>query len=267
VYARDKAPLQKVAEYRGLYKATVEKLEKLEKTEEGKDLINKFKKALAEGREPNMKWARPWRKGISTPASSLLKTYINPDLVKFVGMVQEIIAYQQAGVRAKYKEIVSDNKRVRITLLVFGLVSLALCVVTTMVITRSITHPIQKSIDVAKTLADGNLAVDVTVDRKDEFGDQLDAFRVLVEKWKALISEVKSSATSVASASHELSASAEQLARGATSQVERTVQVSTASEEMSQASLDIARNVNSISDSAKEMVLPPRTAAASSTSR
>ena len=94
----------------------------------------------------------------------------------------------------------------------------------------------------------------MVVDRKDEFGEEMDAFRAMVGKWKVLIEEVKSSAASVASASHQLSASAEQLASGASAQVERTVQVSTASEEMSQTSLDIARNANSISDSAKEMV-------------
>jgi methyl-accepting chemotaxis protein len=139
-------------------------------------------------------------------------------------------------------------------LTIFVIVAIILCVLVSTIITKSITLPIQRNIETAKTLAEGNLSVDVTVDRRDEFGDEMKAFKAMVEKWKILITEVKFSASSVASASHELSASAEQLARGATAQVERTIQVSTASEEMSQASLDIARNTNNISGSAKEMV-------------
>lgn len=120
---------------------------------------------------------------------------------------------------------------------------------------RSITAPIQKSIEVAQNLAMGDLSVNLEVDRKDEFGDEMQAFKTMVEKWKVLIAEVTSSAASVASASHQLSASADELAKGGVAQVERTIQVSTASEEMSQASLDIARNTNNISDSSKEMVV------------
>ena len=254
VYMRDKAPLQKVAEKRSAYRAAMEKLEKLETRKEGKELISKFKTTLGAGKDKNVELGKALEKGDYDAASTLLREHVNPDLVKFVDIVAELEKYQHDGVQEKYKEILRDNKRVRITLVIFGLVSLLLCISISMAVTKSITTPIRNNIEAAKTLADGDLSVDVTIDRKDEFGDEMRAFKTMVDKWKVLITEVKSSATSVASASHELSASAEQLARGASAQVERTIQVSTASEEMSQASLDIAKNANDIADSAKEMV-------------
>ncbi len=136
-----------------------------------------------------------------------------------------------------------------------GIGSLVLGVVMAVLMTNSIAQPVQKSIEIAQTLAGGDLSIRIESDRKDEFGKEMEAFAIMVQKWKTLIAEVKSSATSVAEASHELSTSADQLSKGAQDQVGKTLQVSTASEEMSQTSLDIAKNTNGISESSKLMVV------------
>ncbi|MBA4417080.1 MAG: hypothetical protein C0392_04100 [Syntrophus sp. (in: bacteria)] len=254
VYTKDKAPLQSIGEKRKLYLAALENLEKLETDKEGKALLEKFKATIAEARGNNIKLAETIEAGNFDEASTLYSTSVDPAVYKFIEIVTEIVKYQQNGVQTKYNEIIKSNYTVKVMLIIFGIVSLILGVCVSIVITRSITIPIQQNIAVAQTLAEGNLSVRVETERRDELGDEMRAFATMVEKWKRLIAEVKSSAASVASASHELSASAEQLARGGEAQVERTIQVSTASEEMSQASLDIAKNANNISDSAKDMV-------------
>ena len=254
LYTRNKAPLKIVGERRTQYRASIEKLEKLETEKEGREILDRFKAAVAEGREANIGVAKMIEDEKWAEAVPYYHSNVEVPVDKFMAIIGELVKFQEKGVQKKYKEIVSTNQRVRIMLVIFGIASLGFAVLVSVVVTRSITSPIQKNIEVARTLADGNLAVKIEVDRKDEFGDEMQAFKTMVDKWKGLITEVKTSATSVASASHELSASAEQLARGASAQVERTIQVSTASEEMSQASLDIAKNANSISESAKGMV-------------
>jgi methyl-accepting chemotaxis protein len=252
VYTRDKSPLEGAPEKRKAYLAALEKLEKMETEKEGKDIIARFKASAAEARESNAKMSKAIAAGDWDEALAVLKTKTDPP--PYIAIVQELVKYQEDGVQAKYKEILSGNHGIRLVLIFFGIAALVIGVFVSMCITRSITMPIRKNIEVAQTLAEGNLSVDVEADRKDEFGEEMRAFKTMVDKWKRLIAAVKSSAASVASASHQLSASAEQLARGGTAQVERTIQVSTASEEMSQASLDIAKNANSISESAKEML-------------
>jgi len=254
LYIRDRAPLKIVQEKRDLYKACVEKLEKLETEKEGKEILDRFKTAVGAGREANMKVAKMMEEEKWTEAVPFYRSNVEEPVDKFMAIIGDLVKFQEKGVHEKYKQIVHTNQGVRIMLVVFGIASLGFAAIVSVIVTRSITSPIQKNIEVARTLADGDLSVNIEVDRKDEFGDEMQAFKTMVEKWKTLIREVKSSAASVASASHELSASAEQLARGASAQVERTIQVSTASEEMSQASLDIAKNTNSIADSAKNMV-------------
>ena len=252
---KDKAPLQAAAERRNAYRAALEELEKMETEKEGKELIAKLKSTIAAAREETAKYSKLVEEGKWDEAMPLYSAKVDPAVTQFIAIVDDLVKFQKTGVQEKYKEIVRENRNVRITLVVFGVISLVLCGVVALVITRSITLPIRRNIEIAETLAQGNLSVTIDLDRKDEFGDEMKAFRSMVEKWKSLITAVKASATSVASASHELSASAEQLSKGAAAQVERTIQVSTASEEMSQASLDIARNANNISDSAKDMVL------------
>ena len=252
VYTKDKAPLQDSQAKRKVYVDALDELQKMETEKEGQDIIARFKASTAEARESNGKMNKAMDEGNFDEALSILKT--KPDPPPYIEIMKELVKYQENGVQAKYKEIVAGNHRIRIVLIIFGVAALGFGVLVSTTITRSITLPIHKNISVSRTLADGNLSVNVETDRKDEFGDEMRTFKSMVDKWKRLISEVKSSADSVSSASHQLSASAEQLARGGQAQVERTIQVSTASEEMSQTSLDIAKNANSISESARDMV-------------
>jgi methyl-accepting chemotaxis protein len=254
VNSKDKDILQSNGEIRKEYQAALAKLEKIETEKTGKDLIDKLKSQTVRGKEASGKLMKAVNEGNFEEAGSVYAKELVPVTKENIDVVKEMITFQEKAIKEKYGQIIKENQNMRLTLILFAIVAIVLCVTVSMTITNSITVPIRRNIEVAKTLADGNLSVNVEVDRKDEFGDEMEAFKTMVEKWKILITEVKSSATSVASASHELSASAEQLARGASSQVERTIQVSTASEEMSQANLDIAKNASNISDSAKEMV-------------
>jgi methyl-accepting chemotaxis protein len=252
VYTKDKSPLQNYAANRKVYIDALDELRKMETEKEGKEMLERFKASVEEARESNGKMNKAMDEGNFDEALAILKTKADPP--PYIEIMRDLVKYQENGVQAKYKEIVTGNRKVRAILLAFVVVALGFGVLVSVAITRSIALPIQRNISVSRTLADGNLLVDAATDRKDEFGDEMRTFGDMVGKWKRLISEVKSSAARVASASHQLSASADQLARGGAAQVERTIQVSTASEEMSQASLDIAKNANSISESAKDMV-------------
>ncbi len=254
IYTKDKSLLQGVAEHRRIYMDAFDRLVKLETDETGKKFIATLKADTAQGREAHAKLKQALESDNYEEAGSVYTTLTMPVTARNVETVTAMVKYQGENVQKQYKGIKDGNRNVRFILVIFGIAAVALAVVISVSITRSITDPIQKNIDALRTLAEGNLDLDVKIDRMDEFGDAMEALGAMVDKWKDLITEVKESASSVASASHQLSASAEQLARGGQAQVERTIQVSTASEEMSQASLDIAKNTNDISESAKHMV-------------
>ena len=254
VYTKDRSRMNIVGEKRKLYLQALEELEKLETSKEGQVIIERFKAAVAEARDSNVRLAELIEAGEFKEAGDIFNSTVDPALYKFTGIMDELWKYQEADIKKKHSEILAGNEKARLAVLIFGIVSFVFSIIISILITKSITVPIGHSMAAAKTLAEGDLSLDIPTDRKDEFGDEMKAVKLMVEKWKTLIVEVRLSATNVASASQQLSMNAEDLAKGGIKQVEKTIQVSTASEEMSQTSLDIAKNVSSISISATEMV-------------
>ena len=254
LWTKDNSVLQAIQEHRKVYLAAFEKLEKLETEPSGKEIIRRLKSVVEGTAEDTKKYWKMINEGNWEEAAPFYVSKIDPPVSRFITVVAELVKCQEKGVQEKYKEILKGNQRARTLLIIFGIAAFAVSASVSIVLTRSITVPIQKNIETAKVLADGDLSLVLDEGGKDEFGEEMKAYGSMIARWKRLISEVKSSATHVASASHELSAGAEQLSRGSAAQVERTIQVSTASEEMSQASLDIAKNANNISDSAKDML-------------
>jgi methyl-accepting chemotaxis protein len=125
-------------------------------------------------------------------------------------------------------------------------------VAISLLLTSSITEPINRLNQLHNLLANGDLTVNLKVNRKDELGRDMIEMRGLIERWREIIGNVKSVAINISSAGNQLSASAEQMSRGAVSQMERTSQVATSSEEMSQTIMDIARNTGNIAESASK---------------
>jgi methyl-accepting chemotaxis protein len=107
--------------------------------------------------------------------------------------------------------------------------------------------------NIVKKVSEGDLSIDITVNKKYE-NSLLYHAKIMVEKLKSLLGEIKLTADTLASASHELSASAEQMSRGVIEQSGRASQIATASTEMSQTIIDIAKNSSNIASSASETV-------------
>ena len=137
---------------------------------------------------------------------------------------------------------------------VTGIVWIALGIFISRALSKSVTEPVGRLNQLHNLLANGNLAVDVKVNRKDELGKDMVEIKSLIERWREVIGHVKSVATEISSAGSQLSASAEQMSHGANTQTERTSQVAASTEEMSQTIVDIARNTGKIAESASKTV-------------
>lgn len=119
------------------------------------------------------------------------------------------------------------------TLVAGGVGGVILAVIMGFFITRSITVPIMHARDVAMRLSQGDLTVDMSVDRRDEVGVLLKAMQGMTEKLKQIIRDVISSANSLAGASEELSATAQSMSQTASEQAASVEQTSASIEQMS----------------------------------
>ena len=91
---------------------------------------------------------------------------------------------------------------------IFGLIAaaflLAVAVGLTLILIRSIVHPLQQVIAVAKSISEGDLTQNLHTTRHDEFGDLLKAFAQMSERLRGLVTEVRAGVDSVSTASTEI---------------------------------------------------------------
>jgi methyl-accepting chemotaxis protein len=235
---------------RATYKAAVDKIGVLEKSEKGKELIGKIKDSIASGRANNTKALETSQAGNTEEAVTIFLGTVLPSSLKLFDYCAELIKYQQADTAASFADAQSSYRATITLLVVLGVFVIAFTIFSTLVLTRSITEPINRNVKVARMLAEGKLGVEMAVDRSDEFGQETSALKTMVEKWRDIILSIKQASDNVAAASTQLSAGADQMSKGANDQAGRSHQVATASQEMSQTVLDVANNASNIASTA-----------------
>ncbi|MGD0282386.1 MAG: methyl-accepting chemotaxis protein [Dissulfurispiraceae bacterium] len=117
-------------------------------------------------------------------------------------------------------------------MLIFAIVAILIGIAAALLITRGIVKPLNEGVEVANTLADGDLRINIEVKSRDETGQLLAAMKNMVDKLKSIVADVKSSADNVASGSQELSSGAQQISQGATEQAASIEETSSSMEEM-----------------------------------
>lgn len=228
-----------------------ESLAKLEQTQKGKELIAECKEASAKGKEANAKAMKLKEEGNQEEAMTAYVAEARPFAIQIIGVMEKLVRVQQDEMSAAHQAAAKASGLYQTVLVLFGAVALGFAIAITMLLTRSITVPLQRGVSIADHLANGELNVDVVVDRQDEVGQLLGSMENMVQKWKSIVGQIGTIATHLSSASMEMSASAEQMSSGALLQAERASLVASSSEEMSQTVLDIARNTDTISRSAE----------------
>ncbi|MBN2510041.1 MAG: methyl-accepting chemotaxis protein [Spirochaetales bacterium] len=117
------------------------------------------------------------------------------------------------------------------TMVVAGSVIL-LAVIFGILLTRSITIPVQKSVGAAERIQNGDLTTKIDIHTKDEFGQMGKTFVKMIENLRNIVMEIQSVALQVSSGSQQLSSTATQVSQGATEQASSAEEVSASMEEM-----------------------------------
>jgi|GEM_PF-1056381 methyl-accepting chemotaxis protein len=112
-------------------------------------------------------------------------------------------------------------------------------------ITRSITKPLVEVVAANNKLANGDLTVDLTVDRKDEIGILMGSMKEMVGNLRNIVTNIQTAAKNVASGSQEMSSSSEEMSQGSTEQAAAAEEASSSMEQM-------AANIKQNSDNATQ---------------
>ncbi|MRR35359.1 HAMP domain-containing protein, partial [bacterium] len=224
---------EKIGKHRASYQEFMQKLEKLETTDKGKELIAGAKGTIDAARKANNEVIELAVAGKSAEAISVFNREAYPLDMKIKDAFKALIRYQEERMAMRHTEAQEAYADARFFMLVVVGVAIAIGIVVAFLITRGITRPLSVAVGVANGLADGDLTVAIEAKSKDETGTLLLAMRNMVEKLKVVVADVKSAADNVASGSQELSSSSEEMSQGATEQAAAAEEASSSMEQMS----------------------------------
>ncbi len=117
-------------------------------------------------------------------------------------------------------------------------------------VTRSITRPLEETMQVANALAEGDLTVTITVDSRDETGRLKQSMGNMVSKLSHVIGEVSSASDALHSAASQVSATAQSLAQASSEQAASVEETSASIEQMSASIAQNTENARATDDMA-----------------
>lgn len=149
------------------------------------------------------------------------------------------------------RETHDGARKIRTAIAVVALIAATLATLLAVIITRSITTPLNRLVSIAHTIADGDLTARIEVTAKDEAGQLMAAMKTMSDNLRGIINQVTSTSKSVASAANQLHASAESISSGIEEVAAQSSAVAAAGEEMSATSGDIAQNCQMAAEGAQ----------------
>ena len=132
------------------------------------------------------------------------------------------------------------------------LVAVTMTVVLALLLTRSIVRPLGQSLQVAETVAKGDLTPQITVQGDDEPARLQAALKVMQQSLRDTIGRISDSADQLASASEQLSAVTEGATLGLQQQSQEIEQAATAVNQMTSAVEEVASNAVATSEASRE---------------
>ncbi|WP_395404370.1 methyl-accepting chemotaxis protein [Pseudoduganella sp. UC29_106] len=221
------------------------KLEKILVRPEAKQLFTDQRQAYTEFQAKRDDVLRQFQAGEREAAVQRLFSDVIPAQNAFFGKLDAILAYQgrlmsQDGAHAE--QAASDA-----TWLMAGLLVLAtaLSALAGWLITRSVTAPINQAVDLAETVAQGDLTARIDVQRSDETGRLLNALKDMMASLTRTVGAVRSSTDTITTGSAEIAAGNLNLSR-------RTEQQAASLEETASSMEQLTSTVRQNADHAKQ---------------
>ncbi len=155
-----------------------------------------------------------------------------------------------------YSELLEGKSslgKIKKTILLTVIVTLAIAIVVIFVVSDKITKPLLHLTDAAREVARGNLNVRLPeIKSRDEIADLNAAMGEMVGKLTEIVNDVETAAEKVTEASGEIKANSDSMSEGMSKQASKATQIATASEEMSHTIIEIANNTSSIASTASK---------------
>jgi methyl-accepting chemotaxis protein-1 (serine sensor receptor) len=174
----------------------------------------------------------------------LLNMQVRPLMLMRQATLAKIVQAQQAAALEIFQDQVSRYKTVRaLTLAALG-GGLLLALVIAVLLIRSITGTLQRAVEVAHAIAEGNLGHEIKMGRDDELGKLLNAFRTMDDRLSAIVGEVRQGSEAVNTAAQEIARGNDDLSQRTQEQASSLEETASSMEEMTSTVKQNAENAS-----------------------
>jgi methyl-accepting chemotaxis protein len=202
-----------------------------------KALVEDFDKALRaylkEGLDPALKALLA---GDYDQTNIDLLKKLNPKARELTAAGAKLREYYAKSAEALYQHAEQQQAQAAAIMLGTSIAATLLAVVLGLWITHGITRPLSEAVQVANSLAGGDLTVKIVSDAKDETGQLKLAMGNLVDKLSSIITDVNTTSHEIGNAATQVSTTAQSLSQSASQQA-ASVEETTASVEQMTASI------------------------------
>jgi methyl-accepting chemotaxis protein len=175
----------------------------------------------------------------------MVQSELVPTVEQYMDILDELVALQQKMLNAAIQKGKAEGE---LAMTVGGItlaVVIALGLLLSAWLVRQLTAPLARAVELAETIAAGDLTKDVHDDRQDELGQLLRSLNAMTQKLRSLVGEVRNGVDSVSSA-------ASQIATGNQDLSARTEQTAANLEETAASMEELTATVTQSADTARQ---------------
>ncbi|VXB31158.1 methyl-accepting chemotaxis protein [Massilia sp. 9I] len=194
--------------------------------------------------------------GLHEEARQYLAEELRPLLVQLKKAVHEQAELQKALAREKAEEAQRTYENTARLMWALGAVALALAGFVAWSITRSITRPVQRALEVANTVAAGDLTSRIDVTTRDEAGQLLQALKTMNENLARTVGTVRTGTDTITVAAAEVAAGSQDLSARTEQQASSLEETASSMEELTSTvkqNADNARQANVLAEAASQV--------------
>ena len=158
-------------------------------------------------------------------------------------LMDKLAALQDTGTQEAYSAASEARRFATIIIVVLSIVSLIAGVIVAWLVTKSVTGPLVRAVQIAGDIARGDLSKSITVDGHSETGDVLRAMQTMNGNLARVVNDVRS-------ASRKLSAVAERVSDGAVELSSRTESTASSLEQTAASMEELSATVSQNADHA-----------------
>jgi signal transduction histidine kinase len=174
----------KILTARAMFHDALDNLKKMETSERGGDIINRLQLSTDMLNEHYHKTTK--FNGDQKGAIFYYMKFARPHNLALHQICSELVAYEEEQSNYAYNEALKTYNRMFYAFLAIAVLAVTVAAGAAVALTKSITRPIGKAVEIANKLAEGDLSLHIDVRSKDETGQLLLSMKHMVEKLKQM---------------------------------------------------------------------------------